>query len=65
MRACTREILPICAQILGMIEREILPFYMRTKHRIISWEPKGTPNATPPRSKALLRDYQPLVSLNK
>ena len=32
-----------------------------------SWEPKGTPPMPPPppRSKALLRDYQPLVSLNK
>ena len=31
-----------------------------------SWESKGIPpNATPPRNKALLRDYEPLVSLNK
>ena len=31
-----------------------------------SWEPKvPPPNANPPRNKALLRDYLPLVSLNK
>ena len=32
----------------------------------VSWETKGAPAMPlPPRNKALLSDYQPLVSLNK
>ena len=39
------------------------PSFFRFKLFLISWEPKGTPQMpSPPRNKALLRDYYPLVS---